>query len=107
MPQPGKSTQADPRFQPVIEHYRTQTKSIGITPAFNASDAKQLKRFLNENPSMAVARIFAIMDNAFSSTDQYPLRRGFRLREFLAHQAKYQLGPLMKNGRRPEPVAPR
>jgi hypothetical protein len=40
-----------------------------------------------------------------ASTEQYPLSPGFRLREFLQHESKYQLGPRLKPAPRiAEPV---
>ena len=93
-----KRSDADPRFAQIKDQYFTRTKAIGIEPTFDASDGGQLTRFLEKHPTLTVERISATLSNAFASTDPFPLRPGFRLREFLNHEAKYQLGPLHKTG---------
>lgn len=95
---------ADSRFAQITEHYFSKMKAIGINPSFDASDGKQLKLFLEKHPAMTAETILATLDNAFASTDHFPLRPGFRIREFLAHEAKYQLGPLQKTVPRTRPA---
>src|SRR5712692_4918497 len=100
---PAKKQQADPRFQPIVDAYFKDSRERGIEPEFDASDGQQLKAWLKRHLSVELEKILATLENAFLSTDPFPLRLGFRLREFLAHQTKYQLGPLNKpvpgNGR--------
>lgn len=103
---PAKERQADPRFQKVIEHYYSLMRAKGIEPTFDKSDGQQLATWLKRNPSRTIEDILRTLENAFESTDPFPLRHGFRLREFVAHEAKYQRGPLHRQSDAQETAAP-
>jgi hypothetical protein len=89
---------SDSRFQPTINAYYDCQKKAGIEPSCDESDFGGLRAWLKRNPNRAVESIAGSLRNASASTDHYPLRPGFRLREFLAHESKYQAGPLLKGG---------
>ena len=93
---------ADSKFQPIVEAYFEGMKKTGIEPTRDKSDFGALKTWLKANPNRPLDGILASLRHAFESTDPHPLRPGFRLREFLQHEAKYQRGPLLKAG--PKPV---
>jgi hypothetical protein len=100
----------DSRFQPTIDAYFEGMKKAGIQSSCDKSDYGSLNSWLKANPRRPVETILASLRHAFDSTDPHPLRPGFRLREFLQHEAKYQLGPLLKVGPKPgqalRPAAP-
>lgn len=103
---------ADPRFQPIIDSYYEGNRKSGIEPSCDKSDFGALRSWLKKNAARTVESVLASLSNVFNSTDQYPLRAGFRLREFLEHESKYQLGPLARNVRplqvqTPTPILPR
>jgi len=105
--QPDKQRQADPRFQPIIDFYYQDTRRVGIEPGCDPSDFGCLKSWLKRNPERTIESVLTSLHNAIASTDHYPLRTGFRLREFLEHESKYQRGPLLKAGPKPvQPIAP-
>ncbi len=95
----GAANAADPRFQKIIEKYFASMRAQGIEPTFDKSDGQQLATWLKRNPRRAIGDILKTLENAIESSDPYPLRHGFRLREFLAHEAKYQRGPLHRHSR--------
>lgn len=95
---PSRSTKADPRFQPIIDHYFARSRAKAIEPDFDQSDAGALSRWLSSN-KLDLRAILHRLDNAFASTDPYPLKPGFRLREFLSHSAKYAGGPIARGHR--------
>jgi len=94
--QPAKNPQTDPRFQKIVEEFFRLSRAKGIEPAFDRSDGNQLTVWLDRHLNIPAEKILTTLANAFASSDPYPLRLGFRLREFLAHESKYQLGPLHK-----------
>jgi len=109
---PKTTAPADSRFHPLIDAYYEEQKKIGINPNCDRSDFASLKAWLKRNPNRTIGSILASLSNALASSDPYPLRPGFRLREFLEHESKYQLGPLARNVRplqvqNPTPVPPR
>lgn len=95
-PAAKSATSPDSRFQPLVKAYFDGMKTIGIEPTKDHSDFGALGAWLKKNPGRELESILASLRHAFASTDQYPLRPGFRLREFLEHEAKYQRGPLLK-----------
>ena len=92
----------DRRFQQIVDCYFETTRKAGIEPSSDKSDFGALSSWLKKNPRRTLDSILGTLRNAFASTDHCPLRPGFRLREFLSHEAKYQRGPLLKSG--PKPV---
>jgi hypothetical protein len=92
-----KNRGADPRFKPIVEHYYEGQRKAGIEPNCDRSDFGALGSWLKKNPGRSLESIAASLSNALGSTDHFPLRPGFRLREFLEHESKYQRGPLLKN----------
>jgi len=95
-----KKRDADPRFKPILDLYYERTRKLGIEPGCDKSDFGKLRIWLSSNPNRTLEGILASVANAFASTDPYPLKPGFRLREFLAHESKYQRGPLLKSAPR-------
>jgi len=91
---------ADPRFQPLVDHYLKRTQEITGTKPFDPADGKNLQGLLARNPETPLAEITRWLDNAFGSTEIYPLRPGFRMTEFCRHYAKYTRGPLLKGNHR-------
>ena len=91
-----KKRDADPRFKPIVDSFFEGTRKLGIEPGCNSSDFGQLSSWLDANPSRPLENILTSLGNAFASSDPHPLRPGFRLREFLSHESKYQRGPLLK-----------
>jgi hypothetical protein len=87
----------DGRFQNIVKAYFDGMKKIGIEPTKDRSDFGALGAWLKNNPNRELESVLASLRHAFVSTDQYPLRPGFRLREFLEHEAKFQRGPLLKS----------
>ena len=96
---PKTAAPADRRFQPIINAYYEEQKKTGIEPNCDKTDFASLKAWLKRNPNRPIDGIFVSLSNALASSDPYPLRPGFRLREFLEHESKYQLGPLARNVR--------
>lgn len=103
-PSKKSASKTDPRFQPIIDHYFSRSRESVDEPNFGPSDAKALKDWLN-NSDLTLDAIIRRLDNAFASTDPWPLAPGFRLREFVPHSAKYAQGPRRK-GRPPAATAP-
>ena len=93
---PDKTRQVDPRFQSLIDAYFEGTKRLGIEPSCDGSDFGHLRSWLKANPRRTIESVLGSLGNAMASTEQYPLSPGFRLREFLQHESKYQLGPRLK-----------
>jgi hypothetical protein len=91
---------ADPRFQPIVDHYLKRTEEVTGTKPFDAADGKNLRDLLARNPETPVAEITRWLDHAFHSTEMYPLRPGFRMTEFCRHYAKCTRGPLLKGNYR-------
>ena len=110
----AKKQPADSRFQTIIDHYLKRTGEVTGTKPFDAADGKNLRDLLARNPETPLAEIIRWFDNAFASTERYPLRPGFRMTEFCRHYAKYTRGPLLKgwangnkgNGQGIRPQAP-
>jgi hypothetical protein len=86
----------DSRFQPIVKAYSDGTRRFGIEPTLDKRDFGALRDWLKETPEsrMPLPRILATLENAFESRTCYPVQKGFKLREFIRHQEKYQLGPL-------------
>ena len=102
---PDKTRQVDPRFQSLVDAYFKGTRGSGIEPSCDSSDFGRLRSWLKANPGRTIESILGSLRNAMASTQQYPLSPGFRLREFLQHESKYQLGPRLKPApRTAEPV---
>jgi phage replication O-like protein O len=102
-----KKAHADPRFQPIKEHYLKRTLEATKAKApFAPRDGKALSDFLAANQEAPRVEIIRWLDNAFDSSDQYPLRRGFRMAEFCWHYAKYTRGPLLKGNHRSASAQP-
>jgi hypothetical protein len=93
---PDTYRQADGRSQAIVNAYYQRTREMGIEPNCDESDFGRLKSWLKKNPHRSLDGILASLHHAFASTDPYPLKPGFRLREFLEHEAKYQRGPLLR-----------
>lgn len=93
---PAAKSAADPRFQRIVDSYYQGLRVLGIEPNSDASDFGALAAWLKRNPRRALDGILSSLRHAFDSTDAYPLKPGFRLREFLQHESKYQKGPLLK-----------
>lgn len=91
-----KAHKADERFQPVVDVYYQEQRATGVEPGCDDSDFGALRAWLKRNRARAVESIAVSLRNAITSTDHFPLRPGFRLREFLEHESKYQLGPLLR-----------
>jgi hypothetical protein len=95
----------DVRFQLIIDAYYQNMRNTGIEPSCDQSDFGRLRSWLKVNPNRSLESVLGSLRHACDSTDPYPLKPGFRLREFLQHEAKYQCGPLLK-GCGPKPVQP-
>ena len=63
---------------------------------FDKSDGGALKRLLNKHENSTAEEIRRRLQNAFASSSDWPLSRGFRMTEFLRHHAKYKDGPRHK-----------
>jgi hypothetical protein len=94
---PGKAV-SDPRFQPVVDFYFKGMRAGGVEPTPSPTDFRALKDWLRtaSPEKMSLGAIQRTLGNALNSTETFPLRRGFRLRDFVTHQASYQSGPLHK-----------
>jgi hypothetical protein len=68
-----------------------------ITAPFDGRDGASLKRLLQEQKQATPEEVIGWLRNAFESTDQYPLKSGFRFWEFAAHYTKFVRGPLNGN----------
>jgi hypothetical protein len=108
--QPAKKQQADSRFQPIVKHYLKRFEEVvKIKGRFDKADGKNLKELLRQHNPTPVEEITRWLDNAFDSTEQYPLKCGFRMTEFCRHYEKYVGGPLLKGhagSRYPESKSP-
>jgi hypothetical protein len=91
---------ADPRFQPIVDHYLKRTGEVTGTKPFDLADGKNLRDLLARNPETPLTEITRWLDSAFNSTETYPLRPGFRMTEFCRHYSKYTRGPLLKGNHR-------
>ncbi len=95
--QPSKGQKADPRFQPIMNHYWERTREVtGANPSWDGGDGAALKGLLKQHGETPASQITGWLDNAFCSTDSFPLRQGFRFTEFARHHLKYVAGPLHK-----------
>ena len=87
----------DQRFQPIVNHYLKRLQEVvGVEGRLDGGDGKNLKALLRQHDSTPVGEITRWLDNAFDSTEQFPLKRGFRMTEFCRHFEKYVQGPLVK-----------
>lgn len=92
-----KTEDGDPRFRPVLDAYfQGFEKRFAAKPDFNTSDAKVLNELLKRRQETAET-LKTWLANAFASDDVWPLRAGFRLKEFCNHAVKFANGPI-KNG---------
>ena len=103
--------QTDTRFQTIADHYfRRFREKVGIRAQFEQADGEALRKILRGQLEATAQDVCRWIDNAFSSTDPFPLRQGFRMTEFARHYGKYVRGPLLKNfagpGDRPGNSAP-
>jgi len=89
---------SDPRFQPIVDSYFKGMRARAIEPTPGAADFRALRDWLRNTPpeKMPLDGILRTLDNALNSTETFPLLPGFRLRDFVAHQANFQVGPLLK-----------
>ena len=73
----------DPRHAIVKAHYiaEFEKRDAEAKAEFDGSDGKQLSKLLSAQPQASAEVICRWLDNAFAS-DDVPLRKGFRLREF-------------------------
>jgi hypothetical protein len=87
----------DPRFDPIEKHYRKRTQDeTAVRAQFDGPDREALSRLLNDQPDKNQEDICKWLDNAFDSTEQIPLKRGFRMVEFCRHYGKYTRGTLSR-----------
>lgn len=94
---PAKKRQADPRHKPIRDHYQKRSQEItGVKAQWDGADGEALNRWLGREHDKGEGFLKGWLDNAFNSTDPYPLRAGFRFTEFERHCAKYAKGPLRK-----------
>ena len=94
---PAKNRQADPRHKPIRDHYQKRSQEItGAKAQWDGADGEALNRWLRREHDQSEGSLKGWLDNAFNSTDPYPLRAGFRFTEFERHCAKYARGPLRK-----------
>jgi hypothetical protein len=93
-----EKTVSDPRFQPILDSYFKGMRARAIEPTPGAADYRALRDWLRTASPEKMPRdaILRTLDNALNSTETFPLRPGFRLRDFVAHQASFQVGPLLK-----------
>ncbi len=86
---------------------------MGEEADFDKADGVALKRLLSKHQDLTVEEIGRRLQNAFASTADWPLSRGFRLTEFVKHHAKFKDGPRYRrngsggNGNRPAQIPER
>ena len=66
---------------------------MGEEADFDKADGAALKRLLGNHQDLTVEEIGRRLQNAFTSTADWPLSRGFRFTEFARHHAKFKDGP--------------
>ena len=94
---------ADPRFQPIVDFYFQRVRDLtGSNSDWDGADGKQLTAWLKEHPDVSREEFTRWLENAFQSTAQFPLRRGFRMTEFIRHRMKYMNGPLYDGKQEPK-----
>ena len=91
-----RQAKSDQRYPAVLQFYCSefQRRHSGTQAPLGSSDRKALKGLLSQQSKASAETIIGWLGNAFASTTQYPLVRGWRLREFVCHFSKYVGGPL-------------
>ena len=90
----ARKQHADSRFQPVTDSYfEGYRKTMGEEADFDKADGVALKRLLSKHQDLTVEEIGRRLQNAFTSTADWPLSRAFRFTEFARHHAKFKDGP--------------
>jgi hypothetical protein len=93
------TAKTDPRFAAVKSSYVSEfeKRNPGVKAVFDGSDGKALKTLLEQQPDASAETINRWMMNAFAS-DEIPLRKGFRFRQFASLHAQFVDGPLRRGG---------
>jgi Helix-turn-helix domain len=82
--------------QVIVDHYRRRCFEYRITADVTAADIAATRNFLRRT-KVFPRKVCLVLDNAFKSELQYPLRLGFHLTQFFKHFAVYENGPLLSN----------